>query len=181
MIAEYGKFAGNRILDWLLMHPTTPVSINELARILSVSPATVLRYLTLLEKNTLIIRKPVGTAHIITLNGESPLVLPLKKSVALLRLWEAGIQNIAPNAISVAVYGSIASGAFDEKSDIDILVIGEESNVDRTLALALEKTMNRQIQLTVLPWHRFESLKQNRDPFLQSVLANHVLIQGADL
>ncbi|MEN6611350.1 MAG: nucleotidyltransferase domain-containing protein [Methanoregulaceae archaeon] len=181
MMAEFRKFAGNKILDWLLMHPTTPVSINELARILSVSPATVLRYVNLLENNGLVFRKPAGTAHQIFLNQDSPLVLPLKKSAALLRLWDAGIRKIAPAAISVAVYGSIASGAFDEKSDLDLLILGEEPDVDRAQVIALQEEMERQVQLTVLPWHQFETLKGNHDPFLKSVLANHVLIHGVPL
>ncbi|CVK33766.1 nucleotidyltransferase domain-containing protein [Methanoculleus bourgensis] len=55
----------------------------------------------------------------------------------------AGIEEIAPGSIAVAIYGSTVAGTFDEQSDIDILVIG--------------------------------------DPFVASVLRNHVLVAGAAL
>jgi hypothetical protein len=181
MIEELRKCAGNKILEWLLLHPTTPASINELARILSLSPSTVLRYVRYLEEFGLVILKPAGTAHLIILNADSPLARPLKSSTILLLLWNAGISRIAPNAISVALYGSMASGAFDEKSDLDILVLGTEADVDRQRLLNLETETGHPVQLTVLPWSRFETLKEKHDPFIESVLANHVLIKGAPL
>lgn len=181
MIDDLRKCAGNKILEWLIMHPTTPVSINELARFLSISPATVLRYIRHMEEFGLVILKPAGTAHLIQLKTDSPLSRPLKASTILLLLWNAGIAHIAPNAVSVALYGSMASGTFDEKSDMDILVLGTESDVDRDCILRIETETNHQVQLTVLPWSRFETLKEAHDPFIESLLANHVLIQGAPL
>jgi predicted nucleotidyltransferase len=181
MLAELRKCAGNKILEWLLMHPTTPVSINELGRILSLSPATVLRYIRLMENTGLVTRKPAGTAHLILLNGDSPLVRPLKTSAIMLLLWNAGILKIADGAVSVAVYGSMASGTFDEKSDIDLLVIGTESDVNHERVFDIEQEAEREVQLTVLPWHRFEALKEKHDPFIESVIRNHILIRGAPL
>lgn len=181
MIEELRKCAGNKILEWLLMHPTTPASINELARILSISPGTILRYIRGMEESGLVVLKPAGTAHLIRLNADSPLARPLKASTILLGLWDIGISRIAPNAISVALYGSMASGTFDEKSDMDILVLGTEADVDRDRLILIEKKTGHTIQLTVLPWARFETLKEKHDPFIESVLAKHVLIQGAPL
>ena len=181
MIGEFRKFAGNKILEWLLMHPTTPVSINELARTLLVSPATVLKYITLLEQSGMVSRKTAGTAHQILMNRECPLVSPLKKTASLILLWDAGVLMIAPGAVSVAVYGSTASGESDERSDIDILVIGEETDVDRDRILALQERMGMPVQLTVLPWHRFAILKEKNDPFVQAIIKNHVLIAGSPL
>jgi predicted nucleotidyltransferase len=181
MIEEFRKFAGNKILGWLLMHPSTPVSINELARNLSVSPATVLKYVNLFEEALLVSRRTAGTAHHIIVNNESPLVCQLKKCAMLLLLHDAGIREIAPGAVSIALYGSMASGRFDEKSDIDLLVLGEEKDVDRDRVLAIQEKLGIPVQLTVLPWHSFETLKEKNDPFVRTVLENHVLISGSGL
>jgi uncharacterized protein len=181
MIEELRKCAGNTILEWLLLHPTTPVSINELARTLAVSPATVLRYIRSMEESGLVITRAAGTAHLITLNRESPLARPLRAGAILLVVWDAGISRVAPGAISVALYGSMASGTFDEKSDIDLLVLGTDADVDHDLLLRIETATGHVVQLTVLPWPGFETLKKDHDPFIESVLANHVMIRGAAL
>ena len=181
MIEELRKCAGNKILEWLLLHPTTPVSINELARTLAVSPATVLHYVRSMEESGLVVRNISGTAHLIHLNNDSPLARPLKAGAILLLLWNAGISRVAPQAISVALYGSMASGAFDEKSDIDLLVLGTEADIDRDLLITIEAGTGHAVQLTVLPWPGFETLKEKHDPFIESVIANHILIRGAAL
>jgi len=181
MIQELRKCAGNTILEWLLVHPTTPVSINELARILLVSPATVLRYIRSMEESGLVVTRAAGTAHLITLNSDSPLARPLKAGAILLLLWDTGISRVAPGAISVALYGSMASGNFDEKSDIDLLVLGTDADVDRDLLLRIESETGHTVQLTVISWPGFEALKEKHDPFIESVIANHLLIRGAAL
>jgi predicted nucleotidyltransferase len=75
----------------------------------------------------------------------------------------------------------MASGRFDEKSDIDLLVLGEERDVDRDRVLAIQEKLGIPVQLTVLPWHSFETLKEKNDPFLRTVLENYVLISGSGL
>ncbi len=44
---------------------------------------------------------------------------------------------MAPGSLAVAIYGSTSAGIFDEQSDIDILVIGDGSQVDHDRVLAL--------------------------------------------
>ncbi|WP_292616948.1 nucleotidyltransferase domain-containing protein [Methanocalculus sp. MSAO_Arc1] len=87
----------------------------------------------------------------------------------------------SPNIISVALYGSAASGTFNDTSDLDILVIGEVDHVDKDKILSIQEKIGRPIQLTVIPWYRFERKKKEGDPFVQSVLENHILLFGAEL
>ena len=98
-----------------------------------------------------------------------------------LLLVRAGIEEIAPESIPVAVYGSTAAGTFDEQSDIDILIIGDESQVDHDRVPALEAEIGREVQLTVVPYYRWEQMKDEGDPFVTSVLQNHMLVRGARL
>lgn len=44
---------------------------------------------------------------------------------------------MAPGSLAFAIYGSTSAGIFDEQSDIDILVIGDGSQVDHDRVLAL--------------------------------------------
>ncbi len=99
----------------------------------------------------------------------------------LLLLRKLGIENIAQGCITLAIYGSMASGNLDERSDLDILVIGDEKVSDRDGIHELEERLGREVQLTVLPYFQWERLKREGDKFSESVLRNHVLVKGAEL
>jgi uncharacterized protein len=181
MIDEFSKFVGNKILGWFLSHPTTSVSLNELARELEVSPGSVKRFSDLFYREHIVDMKKIGTAHMLTLNNSSHIVKELKKTFMVLKLWEGKLGELAPNAISLVVYGSTALGNFDEKSDIDILVIGTEKEVDYTLVPEIETKVGHELQVTVIPYYEWESRKENGDPFVLSVLTKHILLEGEEL
>jgi len=238
MIPEFNTFAGNKILQWLLMNPDSRFHINELARELGISPSTVLRYANVFQEAGIVTIEKTGTAHQIILKNEKPVVKELKKCAILLLLNEYGIEEIAGdrrdstkdgrdrtedstdhnedrtehlsneiagrketnsvsengestyavsghtgslNVMSVALYGSAASGTFNDASDLDILVIGEEDHVDKDKILNIQEKIGKPIQLTVIPWYRFERKKKEGDPFVQSILENHILLFGAEL
>lgn len=181
MISEFSKFVGNKTLGWFLSHPTASVNINELARKLEVSPGSVKIFTDLFYREHIVDMKKVGTAHMFTLNNSSYIVKELKKTFMVLKLWEERLEELAPNSVSLAVYGSIASGNFDEKSDIDVLVIGTEQNIDYTLVPEIETKVGHELQVTVIPYYEWENRKEKGDPFVLSVLAKHILFMGAEL
>jgi hypothetical protein len=103
------------------------------------------------------------------------------RSYSILRLKDLGSEGIAEGCTFLEVRGSLASGNLDEHSDLDVLVIGEESDVDRDRALELESALGREAQLTVIPFYRWEAMKNEGDGFAESVLRNHILIKGVEL
>jgi len=74
-----------------------------------------------------------------------------------------------------------ATGTSDGQSDIDILIIGDEAWVDHGRVAALEAKTDREVQLTVVPYYRWERMKEEGDPFVASVLQNHMLVRGTRL
>lgn len=181
MISRFNKFAGNKILGWLLMNPNARIHLNELARELGVSPSTVMKYSNLFENAGIVTLEKGGTAHFVILNNEKPLVKELKKCTVLLLLNEYGIDDVARTAVSVALYGSASSGTFSEASDLDIMVIGQDEQVDRDKVLGIQEKIGKNIQLTVIPWYKFEKMKKEHDPFIRNVIENHILLRGAEL
>lgn len=181
MINEFNKFVGNKILGWFLSHPTFSININELARELEISTSSVKKFVDLFHNENIVNMEKIGTAHMLALNNSSPAVKELKKTFIILKLWESKLEELAPNAISLAIYGSTATGEFDEKSDIDVLVIGSEQDIDYTLVSEIEREVGHELQVTAIPYYEWEGRKKDSDPFVLSVLAKHILIEGAEL
>ena len=84
-----------------------------------------------------------------------------------------------PRDSEVYVFGSFLRR--DEPSDLDILVVGEEADVNRDQVLRIQESIDRQIQLTVLPHLDWVRMKKRKDRFAESILCNHVLIKGEEL
>ncbi|MCK4269840.1 MAG: nucleotidyltransferase domain-containing protein [Methanogenium sp.] len=186
MIADYSVFTGNRILGWFLLHPSERQSINQLARTLSISPGSVKNYADVLEAGGVLCRERAGTAHLLSLRNENPVVTAMKRAAILLVISEAGVTKLLPGAISIALYGSMASGQYDGESDIDLLVLSNAATatsaaVQSDIVAAIEEETGFELQVTVLPWHEWEVMKEQGDPFAVNVLAGHVLLAGATL
>ena len=175
------KFVGFRVLEWFLVHPSGEVHLNELARELEISPGSAKEYCDRLAEDGLISERSMGNLRLFRLNRENFAAREILRAYHILRLKDLGAEGIAKGCISLAIYGSFASGNLGEHSDLDLLVIGEDSDVDRDRILQLESALGWEAQLTVIPYYRWEAMKNEDDRFAESVLRNHVLIRGVEL
>ncbi|MCX6668759.1 MAG: nucleotidyltransferase domain-containing protein [Methanothrix sp.] len=176
-----GKCVGFKVIEFFLMHPSSEIHLTELARKLDISPGSAKTYCDELLRNDLILETNRANLRLFRLNREDFAVKEMIRAYHIILLKKLGIDDIAENCISLAIYGSFASGNMDERSDLDILVVGEEKDADRDRVLELEGKLGREIQLTVLPYFRWEKMKKEGDKFVESILRNHVLVKGAEL
>lgn len=181
MLSTFRKFVGFKILEYFLRYPTEETYLNELAKKLQISPRSVKIYCDLFEKEGIIKREIKGNMHIFSTNNENFRVKEMKRAYFINLLAEMKIEKIAENCASIAIYGSYASGKYDEKSDIDIVVIGEERNVNRDSIVKIMQKIDKEIQLNVIPIIKWEKLKKEKDHFIQNILKNHILIKGVEL
>jgi len=181
MIREFRAFVGNRILFWFLTNPSRVIGINTLGRELGVSAGSVKRYADFFEADGILTVTRTGTSRLMSLNNDDLMVRELKRVSMALLLREAGLKEVAPRCTTLAVHGSVARGTYDELSDIDVLVLGEEGAVAFDRIPAIEAGIGHEIQVTVLPSFRWEELKRQGDPFAMNVQANHILFSGVEL
>jgi len=181
MIQEFRKFVGIKVLEYFITHPTTEIHIKELSRKSGMSPGSAKIYCDIFERDNILLLKRKGNLKLFTLNNDSFIVRELKKTYYIILLKELGIEELSENCTSLAIYGSFASGEFDERSDLDILIIGEEKNINKDLILELQEKLKKEIQLTAMPYYRWEKMKKEGDRFAENVLRNHILIKGAEL
>jgi len=181
MLTVFRKFVGFKILEYFLSHPTEQTYLKELAKKIQVSPRSIKLYCDLFEKEGIIKREIKGNVHLFSTNNDNFRVREMKRAYFVNLLAEKNIESIAEECISIAIYGSYASGNYDEQSDIDILIIGEERYVKRDIVVKIMNDIGKEIQVTVVPLTKWEKMKRDRDPFAESILRNHILIKGAEL
>ena len=181
MLTSFRKFVGFKILEYFLKYPTEKTYLNELAKKLQISPRSVKIYCDLFETQGIIKREIKGNMHIFTTNNDNFRVREMKRAYFINLLAELNIENIAEECASIAIYGSYASGNYDEKSDVDILIIGKEQHVKRDIIVKIMGKIGKEFQLTVIPIIKWEKMKKDEDHFVKSIMRNHVLITGVDL
>jgi len=181
MFTSFRKFVGFKILEYFLKYPTEQTYLKEMAKKLQISPRSVKIYCDLFEKEGIIKREIKGNMHIFTTNNDNFRVREMKRAYFINLLAEMNIQNISEECASIAIYGSYASGNYDEKSDVDILIIGEENQVERDIIVKIMEKIGKEFQLTIIPIIKWEKLKKDDDHFVKNLIRNHVLIKGVEL
>ena len=181
MLTSFRKFVGFKILEYFLKYPTEETYLKELAKKLQISPRSVKIYCDLFEKKGIIKREIKGNLHLFSTNNDNFRVREMKRAYFINILAEMNIENIAEECASIAIYGSHASGNYDEKSDIDLLIIGKEQHVKRDMIVKIMERVGKEFQLNVITIIKWEKMKKDGDPFVKNIIRNHVLIKGAEL
>jgi predicted nucleotidyltransferase len=180
MMDRLRNFVGFRVLEFFLTHPSLEIHLNELARNLEIAQGSAKSYCDAFVDEGLILESSKGNLRLFKLNRDDFAVREMMRAYYLLKLKHLDIERLAEGT-SLAIYGSFARGDIDELSDLDLLVIGEESSVDRDKVLKLQDALGREVQLTLLPYYRWENMKKEGDKFAESVLKKHVLVTGVEL
>lgn len=181
LLEVFGKFVGFRVLEFFIQSPLREIHLKGLSRALEISSRSAKIYCDLFENAGVLVSERKGNLRIFRLNNDAFAVKELKKAYFAVLLKEIGVEKICDGCSSIAVYGSFASGEFDEKSDLDLLVIGDKKCVDFSLLGKIERTLHRNIQVTVLPFFKWKKLKKAGDGFAENVLRKHVLVKGVPL
>ncbi len=179
MIKIFEKYKGIKILKFFIFNPTKRFYLREIARKLKMSTSTVKTFLDLFVKEGIVIKEKIGNLSIFNLNNESVYVKELKKVFALFYFKENNIEKITNKTL--AIYGSYAKGEFDERSDIDLLVIGKKADINYKALKSFEDNVGIEVQLTVIPYYKWERMKEEKETFAMEVLSNHILIKGPKL
>ena len=180
LLRELRKFVPIKVLEHFIKNPTQEFYAREIATAIKASPASVKNCCDLLAREGILKSRKRGRMIFYKLDNDIFLVKELKRAYHLLLLKEAGIEKICSEG-TIAIYGSISIGDVDERSDIDVLVIGYGENVDFNTIKKIENNLGRKIHLTIFTPIQWEALKKRGDPFVKNVLKNHILVRGAEL
>ena len=143
-----------RMLELFIEFPAKDFSIRGIARELKLSHATILNYISDLQKLSLINKKEATLYPTYFANTENQKYKLYKKNWLVFKILDSGlVEYLQKEALpsSIILFGSGAKATFTEKSDIDIFVEAKESKLDlvkyekklkHTINILFEKNIN---------------------------------------
>ena len=177
---EWKKFKGWYVLEYFLK-TQKEVYVKELSRILNVSPGTANYYLRFYRNKGILNERKKGNLLLYSLT-DNVLTRQLKIFYILDRMYPFVLEFFKQNSItSIILYGSAASGIYDIHSDVDILIISQQKELNLQIIKDLEEKLNREVKIHVFSLGEWRRLKKKRNKFALSVLNNHILLKGAEI
>lgn len=185
MIELFEKYVEWRILGHFLRYPTSSFHVKELGRALKVSPGSVSTAVKRFESDGILIKEEKGLAHLYKLNLEHPAVVAMKKAYGMIRVFQLRpaerFLERDENVISLALVGSYADGSYDEKSDLDFLVITPSRKNFAELGRKFEVEFETGVNITVFKLSQWRQLAKRGDALYKKIAESHVLLYGGGL
>lgn len=155
-----------KILGFLLDHPTKGVSQAEIMRGLNLPASTVSVVLErLVNKFKWIISGKVGNTYQYKLDLANPVVRQYKKLRLVERLWPV-VEQLQPVSRRVILFGSGAEGRNEEESDVDLMVETSDKKAVREI-LGSFQTLKIQGAVKTIP--EIMQLKREDPVFYEEV------------
>ena len=168
-----------KLLNYYFVNLSAGHYINELARMLSLDPGNLDRKLKELEKEGILISRPIGNQRHYSLNKRYPLLSELKKIYHLkygLEKKMTGLLKKLPALKSAYIFGSYANNKFRPSSDLDILLIGGHSSIEaKRLLVKTEKEFKREFNVIDLTEEEFKKKKREKDEFMTNIFSHKII------
>jgi predicted nucleotidyltransferase len=163
------------LLTHLFTHPDESFYARELARRLEAHYNAVWRELNNLETLGLLSSEQQASVKVYRLDPAFPIYEELKRIV----LKTTGLGQVLRQELNrlgsvqwAFVYGSVAAGEEDLRSDIDLMLVGQVDLMALSEVVArLEEQLGRAINYVVLSPHELMDRLAEDEPFLTNVLA----------
>lgn len=166
-----------RALTQLLLHPDEGYHVRELARITGTTPGTLHKELARLAEVGLLLREKQGNQVRYRANRECPVYPELaglfRKTGGVAGLLADALRSLDPAPPLALIFGSLARGEENVRSDVDLLVVTDATfgDVVRVLYPAQEH-LQREINPVVCTATEFARRVAAKDPFIANILSN---------
>lgn len=191
MMANENKLSGflfnktrRSLLALLFGHPDEAFYMNQIMRSIKSGSGAVQRELKIMTEAGIIVREKKGNLIYYRANSNSSIFNELKsivrKTFGVAHVIRESLAGMA-NKIKVAfIFGSVARNEDEQRSDIDIMAIGELTFTEVVSLLSpAEKTLAREINAVVYPVSEFKKKVKEDHHFVKTVLeGNKIFIVG---
>lgn len=166
-----------RALTQLLLHPDSSYHVRELARLTGTTPGTLHKELTRLAESGLLLREKQGNQVRYRANRECPVFTELaglfRKTSGAVGVLADALRTLSVAPKLALVFGSLARGDENTRSDVDLLLIGRCTFGDAVKALhPAQETLQREINPVIYTTAEFKRRVADQDAFVGNILAN---------
>ncbi len=177
-----------RVLGALFGQPDRSFYVTQLMELAKSGRGAVQRELGRLLKGGLVSVRMVGTQKHYQANPESPLFDELcnimQKTVGLAVPIREALESLSEAPILAFIYGSVAKRKDTSGSDIDLIVVSENTELEQIYAalMPVERVLGRPISLTLYTKREYQQRLEEHNPFIERVLGGPTitLIGSAD-
>lgn len=173
------QYAIINAIEKITSHPNRSFSVREFAKFSNLSPAMAGRALEYMKNEGIVTLKQIGRTYQYKADLSSPLCRHWKILINLQKISASGLAEKAkktmPDIFSILVYGSMARGTNDEKSDVDLLIISHSpQKLPPDFLGALGGDVNISL-LSLLQWKK----KAGEDKvFYDNVIYDSIVLYG---
>lgn len=161
-----------RVLSLLFNEPARELSTSEMIRLVDSGTGAVHRELARLAESGLIVMRQLGNQKLYRANRDSPIFEELRgivlKTFGLVGPLKEALAGYGGQVRTAFVYGSVARGADTARSDIDLMVIGEDLSYSGVFdALRdTETRLGRTINPTVMSADEWDRKLKRKNAFV---------------
>ena len=166
-----------RALTQLLLNPDSSYHVRELARLTGTTPGTLHKELARLAEVGLLSRERQGNQVRYRANRECPVFPELaglfRKTTGLVGVLAEALRTLQPAPELALVFGSLARGDENARSDVDLLLIADCSFGEAIKALHPTQTvLQREINPVLYTAGEFARRVEAGEGFARNILAN---------
>ena len=166
-----------KVLGLLFGQPDRSFFVTQIMELAKAGRGGVQRELERLRQGGLVTVKSVATQRHFQANPESPLFDELcgiiQKTVGLAGPIRDALESLEELHRLALVYGSVAKRSDTSTSDIDLLVVSDDSELEKIYAVLMpvENVLARRISLTLYSQSEFDQRRDDGNPFISRVLS----------
>ena len=169
-----------RALTQLLLHPDSSYHVRGLARLTGTTPGTLHKELARLAQSGLLLRETQGNQVRYRANRDCPVFAELaglfRKTSGAVGVLAETLRTLDPMPELALVFGSMARGEENARSDVDLLLIADCGFGDAVKALhPLQESLQREINPVIYTAAEFARRIADKDAFAGNILANQKL------
>lgn len=166
-----------RVLAQLLLHPDSSYHVRELARLTGTTPGTLHKELARLAEAGLLLREAQGNQVRYCANRDCPVFAELaglfRKTSGAVSVVAAALGTLTPTPKLALIFGSLARGDENARSDVDLLIVGGGRFGNAVKALhPAQQQLQREINPVIYSAAEFKRRIADRDAFVGNILAN---------
>lgn len=168
-----------KVMQYFFSKPYETIHLRELSRRTDTNIYSTKKIVDALVKQEILSEKRQGNQRIFKPNIENIFFKQLKIAFTIKKIQQSDLLNFLKKKIpaisSIILYGSTAQGTDNEKSDIDLLIIGQKTKINIS---KYEKRINKQINILILKWSEWRKHAEEDKAFYREIIKDGISLYG---